>query len=303
MSNLPYEIVDHIVDLLHDSQIPLRNCCFVSKSWIPRTRMHLFAEIRFQTAMNLQSWKQTFRDPSTSPACYTKSLLIGSEVLTDADADGNGWIEGFSSVVHLELVGQDTCGWRVARVLFRGFSVIQSFRVDFCASADFSSSQIFDLILSFPLLDHLSVTDYRMLDEYHMGDNYTDSDEVSAVIQPSSLLMFTGSLKLRLQEGIGPVVRRLLSLPGGVHFRKLNLAWSNTEDILLMIALVKRCSHTLESLEITCVTIRRTSIGYLCSHGSNSFLFPGGPETASFNLLKATKLQDAVFLSESASVK
>ena len=292
MSNLPYEILDHIVDLLHDSQIPLGNCCLASKSWIPRTRRHLFAEVRFQTARNLQSWKKTFPDPSTSPACYTKALLIGPEVLTDADLYTSSWIGGFSRVVRLELVGQDPfgCGWRVACVLLPGFSpVVKSLRLDFSTFIG-SPSQLFDLIFSFPLLENLSVIDYNTM----FGD-CGDPDEVSTVIQPSSLSMFTGSLNLRLGRGIRSSVHRLLSLPGGVHFRKLTLAWSYGDDIPLMMALVEKCSHTLESLDIICDSLHSTSIRHLRLHGGNSPLFPASPESASFNLLKATKLQDAVF--------
>jgi hypothetical protein len=49
-----------------------------------------------------------------------------------------------------------------------------------------------------------------------------------------------------------PFTRRLLSLPSGIHFRKLTLTWSREEDLSLMVALVEGCSHTIESLDITC---------------------------------------------------
>ena len=84
-----------------------RNCCLVSESWVPRTRKHLFASIRFLTVKNLQSWKKAFPDPSTSPAHYTKTLLTDC-----ADVEVGSWIGGFSQVVHLELGSQrmDTNG-------------------------------------------------------------------------------------------------------------------------------------------------------------------------------------------------
>ena len=61
---LPLETLDYIVDLLHDESPALKECCLVSKSWIPRTRRHLFAHIRFYSADNLKSWKKTFPDPT-----------------------------------------------------------------------------------------------------------------------------------------------------------------------------------------------------------------------------------------------
>ena len=50
MSNLPGEMLDNIVDNLRDSRPALMNCCPVSKSWVPRSQKHLFAEVRFDPA-------------------------------------------------------------------------------------------------------------------------------------------------------------------------------------------------------------------------------------------------------------
>ena len=58
--DLPPELLDHIVDFLHDNQTALRNCCLVSKSWIPRARKYLFAAIEFHREETLKSWRETF---------------------------------------------------------------------------------------------------------------------------------------------------------------------------------------------------------------------------------------------------
>jgi len=76
---------------------------------------------------------------------------------------------------------------------------------------------------------------------------------------------------------MGSIIRRLLSLPGGISFRKLNWTRFSGEDLSLMMALVKRCSHTLESLDATCY--RRI---YL-------------PILTPIDLSKATKLKGVVF--------
>ena len=71
---------------MHDALDTLRNCCLVPKSWIARTRKHLFANIRFHLERDLLSWKKTFPDPSTSPACYAKTLFVGrSHAITTTD--------------------------------------------------------------------------------------------------------------------------------------------------------------------------------------------------------------------------
>jgi len=106
MSNLhlPTETLDHVVDLLRDTEYALRNCCLVSKSWIPRTRKHLFANVSFLTDKALESWKEAFPDSSTSPARYTKALFIDCIRVAVGDVKAGGWIRGFSRVLHLKVL-------------------------------------------------------------------------------------------------------------------------------------------------------------------------------------------------------
>ena len=251
MSNprLPEELLDHIVDLLHDTEDALRNCCLVSKSWIPRTRKHLFAHIKIRYEDNLKSWKETFPDPSTSPAHYAETLSIRClHAVTAADAEPGGWITGFSRVVHFDVTGQGLffVQSKVPPTPFHGFSpVVKSLRFDF----DFlPSSRIFNLALSFPLLEDLTVI---ALYDGAFG-NKDNVDGLSAAVQPSNPPIFTGSLELIIKRGMELIVRRLLSLPGGIHFRKLALGWFREEDISLTAALVEGCSSTLESLHLIC---------------------------------------------------
>lgn len=260
-SRLPPELLDHIVDLLHDSPYPLRNCCLVSKSWIPRTRKHLFADISFYTSKHLQSWRETFPDPSTSPARYAKTLLVGcSHAVTPADGGPDGWITGFCHVVHLEVVDRTVVFpvWTDGFVPFHGFpSIIKSLHLNFI----YLPPKALDLIISFPLLEDLAITAFNEVTTH----NNDSSDEPPVVVQPSSLPMFTGSLNLSLGGGMRAIARQLLSLPGGLHFRKLTFEWSHKEDPPLATAFVEECSRTLESLDITCET-RRTSIRHVCPH-------------------------------------
>jgi hypothetical protein len=254
MSNphLPAEMLDRVVDHLHDTKDALRNCCLVSKSWTPRTRTHLFADIRFATAESLQSWEETFPDPSTSPAHYTKTLSVTCPEAVTA-AETSGWIRGFSRVVHLEIGSNGSFSEASARALsfapFHGFSpVIKSFRVVIPAP---SFPRVFNLICSFPLLEDLDVVDLDPLFGIPINSN-NGSDGLPATTKPQNLPVFTGAFKLLLWTGMEPFTRRLLSLPSGIHFRKLTLTWSREEDLSLMVALVEGCSHTIESLDITC---------------------------------------------------
>jgi hypothetical protein len=247
MSNppLPAETLDHIVDYLHDTKDALRNGSLVSKSWIPRTWKHLFADIALPTAKSLRSWKETFPDPSTSPARHAKTLIISCTVV---DPEVDGWIATFSRIVYLE-VGTNRPAFdfnelATPLIPFHNLSpTIKSLNVVLPA---LPTSQVFDLILSFPLLEDLAVSvDYNTSD-----DNGDGSDGLSTVIQPSSSPVLTGSLELLQWGGVEFFACRLMSLPGGLHFRRLALKCCSEEDILLATALVEECSHTLESLDV-----------------------------------------------------
>ena len=297
--HLPAEILDHVVDHLHDTKYALRYCCLVSKSWIPRARTHIFANIKFHTAEDLESWKQTFPDPSTSPAHYAKTLFVGSsEVVTAVGGEAGDWIRGFSRVVQLKVGSRgsfaDTPA--ISFVPFHGFSpVTKSLRV---IIPHLPSSPIFDLILSFPLLEDLSLIVHEAPADN--GDGHRE-DEMSTATQPSSSPMFTGSLELLLRGGMKLVAHRLLSLPGGIHFRKLTLTWIHKEDLLMVMALVEGCSHTLESLRIIC-SILGKSILHLRSR-RYSLLLPGQSGPAPLDLSKTTKLKDVVFQLRSWNVE
>jgi hypothetical protein len=246
--HLPAEMLDHVVGHLHNKPVTLKQCCLVSKSWIPRTRKHLFADARFQAAENLRSWRETFPDPLTSPARYAKTLYIDPLVVTAADAEVDDWIRGFSRVEHLvvgsrrSVVGMS----EVSFVPFRGFSpILKSLRVDVPI---LPSARIFKLILSFPLLEDLAAIAHKT----SVGsDDGSGENEMQAAAQPSSSPTFTGSLELHLGGGMGSFARRLLSLQGGIHFRKLIVTWVHKEDPLTTMALVEACAHTLESLNIS----------------------------------------------------
>ena len=154
--HLPAELLDHTVDHLHDTRFALKSCCLVSKSWVPRTRKHLFAKVTFKTTACLQSWKTIFPDPSTSPARHTKDLVVWCpELVSAADAEERGWIRAFSQVVHL---GLDLDWPRTSLLPFHALSLaLKSLHLDFSC---FLIQRVLNLIHSFPLLEDLSLIEW-----------------------------------------------------------------------------------------------------------------------------------------------
>jgi hypothetical protein len=262
MSNplLPPEILDHIVDLLHDNPRALVNCCLVSKSWVSRTRKHLFAHVRFGSAGDLELWKNTFLDPSNSPAYYTITLFVGCpQAITEADAEEGGWIRTFSRVARLKVKSDLTNldGSKIRPVIFQKFSpTLKSLRLVFTA---LPSSQVSNLVRSFPLLEDLALVGR----DCSLGAD--DNPHGPQAVAPSTSPPLTGPLVIFLRGGIKHIVCQLLSLPGGIHFRKLVLTWFHEEDPSLTTALIERCPYTLESLDIT-YSMRGMSIRRLHPH-------------------------------------
>ena len=238
--HFPPETFDYIVDFLCDEPKALRNCCLAAKSWVPRTRKHLFADVRFLSASKLKQWKATFPDPSSSPAYHTRTLLVGCfDAITATDAEDGGWIRTFSGVVNLMMKVVVVNNNYPSLIPLHGLSPV--LRHLFVISNVTLNSQAVDLICSLPFLEDLA---WMIID--------FNSSVPLTVTKPSTSPAFTGTLDLTLFTGMGSTASQLLGLPNGLHFRKLVLTWCHREDVRWVTALVEGCSDTLECLDIDC---------------------------------------------------
>ena len=152
---LPPEIFELVIDHLHDEPNTLKPCCLVSKSWVPRSRIHLFAQVTFDPAGSpIESWVKAFPDPSNSPVYHTRRLRILDPGVVSAGACS--WIRSFRHVRELSV---RTSGWEeldgISTVQLYGLSpTLKSLHLD---NADTSIPEILGLICSFPLLEDLSL--------------------------------------------------------------------------------------------------------------------------------------------------
>ena len=238
-SHLPPEILDHIVDLLHDHPETLKECCLVSRSWIPRAQKLLFATVDFISEGHIKVWKKAFPDPIRSPACYTRNLVVHcAEAITAEDARVGCWLQTFSRVVRLELnTNPEGSGPTLCFFPFHRFShSVKSLQV---TGSFLLRPQTLRLIYSLHLLENLALN----------GKCVTDWG-LPPPADPSTSPALTGTLELAL-DGIGTFARRLLELPNGLHFRKLVLTYSYNGDLPWIQKLVATCSGTLECLDVT----------------------------------------------------
>jgi len=233
---LPPEILDLIVDHLQDAPTTLRTCCVVSKSWVPRTRKHIFACVELDASeSHIELWKKSFPDPSNSPAHYTRALSVWGVPITPGtdlgpDKHPGGWIRTFCNVVHLRLSRLD----QASLVPFYGLSpTLKSLHLAQ------THPGVFDLICSFPLLEDLTLV--ALLPDIDTARWST----------PSTSPKLTGTLDLSTTRSTRSVVRWLLDLPNGLHFSGINIGFFH-EDAEWVADLVSRCSETLEWLSILC---------------------------------------------------
>jgi hypothetical protein len=139
-----------------------------------------------------------------------------------------------------------SCDWGCGAIrvsstfaLFHNFSKISRTHVALETQA-LTSSQFFELVCSLPLLEDID------LGVWVIGSDY----EHGPVFEPRASPPLAGTLSLSLAAEIGDVTRGLLALSNGIHFRKFVFAWSSEEDYQWAMALVERCSDTLEYVEI-----------------------------------------------------
>ena len=249
------EILDHVADLLQNNRETLEQCCLVSKSWVPRTRKHLFAHVELRLDDQVELWRETFPDPADSPAYHTRSLkIIGC---TLGNAEENGWITGFCRVERLEFELQDLQPFPLSNWGLGGPSAVDipfaTFRDTVSCSLKSLSLQwiiphphAFNFIHSCPLLESLNLSGIEEL-----VDEESSAGQQN-VISPSASPPLTGTLELRLLEKIVETPRLLLALPGGLHFQKLKLICYRNERFTSVIKLIAACSRTLEFLDLTC---------------------------------------------------
>ena len=243
--HLPPEITDHIIDLLHDQPDTLGNCCLASRSFINRARKYLFEDIGFESSpKDLEVWKKTFPNPKKSPAHHTRSLFVGcTEIVTDEDAKEGGWIESFSEVVRLELWDGAWDG-PVVNHSFHPFHVLSKVKHLRVCFTTIPPSKLLKTICSFPQLEDLDISDF------HTGANGTDGGE--PIVWPPDFQFppLTGTLVLRPSRP-DCITRLLLAVPGCLRFRKIIWEEYHPERLEGVMAVVERCSDTLECIDIT----------------------------------------------------
>ena len=177
-------------------------------------------------------WKETFLNPTKSPAHHTRTLAIN--ILHDKlDVEDGKWIQAFTRVTALALTVP-----RVDAAFFTLFYNISSSLKSLRVCSDTIEPQLFDLIHPLLLLEDLTLIG-RLVSSH---DN--KSDGLQTLLPPPPSPVFTGRLQLSLHRGVGRAIRRLLELPNSLHIRRIELSSHVGEDISSIVELVSACSES-----------------------------------------------------------
>lgn len=236
--SLPQEMIDHIIDFLHDDSVTLNRCCLVSRSWIKPTRTHIFNYVCF--TRDLSQWKKNFPDLANSPAEYTRTLcFLQTECVTESDLN---WIGSFKKVLRLEAHTQTSGESREPGS--QGFppfhSLLPAVRSLSVGWKVLRSQEVLDFICSFSHLEDLHVTSAGRIDDEDVA------------ISRSPLLNGTFVLDTITAD----VAHQLSKLHGGCRFRRIvqKGGFISMRQFNEMRDLVERCSSTLEYIYIVCRT-------------------------------------------------
>jgi hypothetical protein len=72
---IPPELIDQIIDHLHDDPKSLNACALTTRNWVPSARHHRFQSIRFHSAKKIDSFHQLSRDAPGLLPYYQEAVI------------------------------------------------------------------------------------------------------------------------------------------------------------------------------------------------------------------------------------
>lgn len=207
---------------------------FFLKSTNPRTPRTFVDRVNFEDEYRFNLWKSHFLKTSEF---RVRHLSIGA-----VTARALQWIRPFTQIEELSV---NEWAWRdfpkpiSLAHLHRLSPTLKSLHLIRHSS---SLSEVFNFVRSFPLLENL-----RLDVIVPFGTNF-DLQATSST-SPSPLLTGTLVLDVPMNGGIRPIVTKLLEIPDGLRFRRIEVRSPVVTDGSTM-ELVSSCSQTLKSLHI-----------------------------------------------------
>ncbi|KAI0080069.1 hypothetical protein K474DRAFT_390078 [Panus rudis PR-1116 ss-1] len=284
ITNLPQEILDYIIDYLHDDYITLRSCGIVCRACISASRHHLFHEIVLDTPSKAQAFYALLCEAPYIGQLVRALSLTSFAFVGDRPAQQTG-TDRYISRIHPRLL---TLLPRVQRLeiqcaepketaishLVHAFPAVTDLSVRYCTFLNLQ--QFARLVQSFPLLS--SLTTKRVCYTY-TGDI---RDKRIGGLDNVQAWPTMRSLRLETQSPIEDIFSLLAaSRASESQIRNLTVSLASAKDVAAVGAFVMQAGHDLERYRVECFTD---------AHAGTLTL----PPETSFSLKQCTRLKSFV---------
>jgi len=104
--SLPQNVIDNIIDHLHDRPMCLQTCSLVAKSWRVRSQSHLFRRVRW-TIETVLGWCKHISPRSDGPAAHVTGLVVAALLERKRLGPIKNYFTSFRNVTSLTLQDLD----------------------------------------------------------------------------------------------------------------------------------------------------------------------------------------------------
>lgn len=174
------ELIDMIIDYLHDDQRSLASCALVAYHWVQSSRYHLFASVSL-SGFRWIRFLDLLDSPFTTIPPHVRALeLTDCHNELESLDEGIARLSNSNHLVAIDSLSLKMIDWRKLSLEFHIATLLSSFQQITRLHLDHTSfrteDDVVDLISSYPLLEELS-----------MEDVLCDSSSVRVVKLPPSL--------------------------------------------------------------------------------------------------------------------
>ncbi|KAK0448942.1 uncharacterized protein EV420DRAFT_1767192 [Desarmillaria tabescens] len=267
--SLPQELVDYILDFLHDDIPVLRTCSLVSNGFLPRSRHHIYSGVLIVHDMELDSFREQHagklyrcgnfdallkHSPHVGPLVRTLGMHTMSERLDDlcAYSSLHSIFHSLHNLSQLQLVDQrDMTIWNFLPIVFRELflTTLRSSRIttlQLKGIAYATNNELEDVFTAVanPVLKHLSI-------DSDFGEK-TSSTFPLTIRQPANGLPELESLSMSGDSMCHQIEYLFFnrSLYNVSHVRQLSLQLSSDTTGSVVQSLLDEMRDTLECLTL-----------------------------------------------------
>jgi len=267
--HIPLELVDFIIDYLHDDKPALATCSLVSREWRPSTRYHLFQSIRISGDAIFGGYDTFLRflDETPSIRSYIRSLCL-SGVWKNKNASGERCLIGpyvlvsvLDRLTALHTLTLDEVVWggaskKSAKGLWpvtwppvpRTFGTLRLVRVE---SYDLGSSQytksVFQILQAFGALQKLEVLAIEF--------DAMSWNNIARLITPSALAVESFSMaNVSASQAFVVGLRKTQTMQS---LRSLDLQCNSISDAHSFGTLIRDAGDSLKSLDLDICRLTR----------------------------------------------